>query len=82
MFHKRPFLKQKAVKEIKFYMEEKYFIGFIGIILVVLNKYFAKGCIWWEKEVVKFGSQLDIWFYRIPCILVGLIFILVSIVKK
>jgi hypothetical protein len=57
-------------------MEEKYIFLIVGLLLIITNKYFAMGCIWWEREVVRlFQDSLNQWFYRIPIIVLGLFFI-------
>lgn len=63
-------------------MEERYLLFIAGAVCIVLNKLCAKGTIWWQREVMKFEGHFNIWFYRMPYILVGFSFILISIVKK
>jgi hypothetical protein len=56
-------------------MEEKYINLFVGLLLIITNKYLAMGFIWWEREVVRlFQDSLNQWFYRIPIIVMGLFF--------
>ncbi len=62
-------------------MEGKTLLFVIGTILILLNSPLAKGMMWWEKEIIKYEKNLNEWFYRIPWILIGIFFIIVSIVK-
>jgi len=45
--------------EIKNKIEEKYILLGVGILLIITNKYLAKGCIWWEKEIVRLKDSLN-----------------------
>jgi len=64
------------------HMGERYLIFIVGIVLVALSKYLAKGFLWWEREILKFQPQENFWVYRILWIAVGLIFIVVSVFEK
>lgn len=53
----------------------------MGLGLVGANKFFGLGFAAWSRDVWKFSDPGPIWFYRILCIVIGLIFISVYIFK-
>ncbi len=62
-------------------MEERHILLGVGILLIIANKYLAKGFMWWEREVIRFKDSLNQWVYRILSIGIGLIFISIYILK-
>lgn len=62
-------------------MNENYILLFVGIFLVFFNKLFVKGFIWWETEVLKYNNPFSIRFLRIFCIVMGLVFLLISFLR-
>ena len=67
---------------IKFIMEVRILICFISVLIVIFNKYIAKGFMFWEREIIKYDTKnMNEWTYRIPIILLGVFFVTVSILQ-
>jgi len=55
---------------------------FVGILIVVLNKYLAQGLVWWEKNIIGFKDEVNPWVYRVWIIFFGFIFTIIYIIKS
>ncbi len=62
-------------------MEEKIILSAIGIVIVVLNKYIARGLIAWEVGIMGYGEPFHPWVYRVGSLFAGIIFLAIAIVK-